>query len=268
VNFKQYLLENDKLKALKSFNQIEYIPSGDFKTSYPSVQNETVAGYKIPKDRTIYPSQLADLFGHGGSWVSKKIPRDYKSYIWDFKMGGTPSRLVFLTNEQDKGISIIVNAYKDAEDILNTILNKLGLKQISENNKLEGLKSFVSDEKRRDIIRKYDNLQYSSRLVNSYDLYNLFKDAVDLDLTIYGRKRFSYAQYGEVVADQYSVTGEILEVKPTGLHMLWSKIEPRQAFRKAEEGDEIFIPFKDMIANFNYERKEFDADREYFLRHG
>jgi hypothetical protein len=271
MNFKEYLSENDKLKALKSFNQIEYMPSGSFRfETVPPIENEHFATYKIPKDRKIQTGQLADIFQHDGSWTQRhkgpsSIPA-YKSYSWDFKIGGTPALLVFLVDDQERGKTIVVNAHRDAADILNTILNKLGLKQISENNKLEGLKSFVSDERRRDIFQKYDRLRYSSRPPNSYDLYNIFKDAVDLTLTIYGRKRFAYAQYQEVEADQYSVTGEILEVKPNGIHMLWSEIIPRQAFRKAEEGDEIFIPFKDMIADFNYERKEQEADREYFMR--
>jgi hypothetical protein len=86
---------------------------------------------------------------------------------------------------------------------------------------------------------------YSLLRENSYykQLKDHFLPKVDQDIKVWGKKL--YGGYGS--AEDYSVEGELLEVSDKGLHILWKKIDPPEAFKKPE--DEIFIPFSQIAAS-------------------
>lgn len=87
-------------------------------------------------------------------------------------------------------------------------------------------------------------------------LFNHYKNLVDSDVEIYGRKMKS----GEM--SDYLVKGELLEVKPNGLQILHKKIEPSNIFGiLGEYDDEIFIPFNQIASAANSPEVMSDAPR-------
>jgi hypothetical protein len=292
-NLKSFIKKDDVL-SINSLKDIEYFNDSkndsfrDPKTARDSLNKVVRFVYNFDHERIeeqgVTSSEMFEIDEHTDVYLKKVLGKPinvYRDFLWAIRFKDGTNILIHTPNStlsNRSNIGYIENPYDIDKNELFSKLSRLGLEtnklkwlQMTQenndpNNKLAAFKKFRNATAAEDIDKKLSSLYYGNRPFNSRMLYDIFKDAQDLEMNLFGRKSFSYQQYGYTAQDDYDVRGEILEVKPEGLHVLWSKIHPPQAFKKAEEGDEIFIPFKDLVAYINHQRKDFEYDIQAMRR--
>lgn len=290
--------ENSKLGALKSFidtdnvlsinspEDVSYFTNG--KNTRDSLKLVVRFVYNFDKERIeeqgVTSNEMFEIDEHTERYLKTMLGKPinvYRDLLWAIRFKDGTNILIHIPNTgllNPTNIGYIEVPYDVDKNNLFSKLSRLGIDKnklkwiewVPENTnpsaKLAAFQKFHKQGLGTDLSNKVLDYTWSNEPVNSNILYNLFKGSQDYIVTLYGRKSFSYERYGETLPDDYAVEGEILEVKPEGVHVLWSKINPPQAFKKAEEGDEIFVPFRDLIAHINNERRRNDYDMNAFRR--
>lgn len=288
--------ENSKLNALKSFIDRDNVLSindpkdisyfTDSKHLKDSLNRVVQFVYNFEEERIeehgVTSSKMFEIDEHTDAYLEKILGKPievYRDYLWAIRFKDRTNILIHTPNLKllnPANIGYIEVPYDVDKNSLFSKLSRLGidknklnwLEWVPENtnSKFAAFSKFHKEGLGTDLSNKILQYTWDSKPINTRVLYDLFKGSQDYIVTLYGRKSFSYEKFGESLPDDYAVEGEILEVKPEGVHILWSKINPRQAFKKAEEGDEIFVPFKDLVAHINYERRQHDYDHQAYQR--